>query len=245
MKNVPAPFVALLAVVLLVVLAWAVLSVGADDGSDLPVHLPVIAIFAIAAMFAVVTFLVAMFKEAGLTVTTQPLGLPDGSVRALIALSLIIIFAVLTLYVLTGLSDTKGASEGLALLIAGQPTPTPSPTPDATPSPDATPVAETATSPVPSPVPSPAASPVKSEGRSAPAPRATPSPTSAKSSGDRAIEVIAARQQSAQDLAKQLLTMLGTLLTAVSSFYFGSASTKGQTTQLPSKPDAKPDDVKA
>lgn len=234
MKDVPAPFVALLAVVLLVGLGWLVLRGGADDGSELAVHLPVIAIFAIATMFAVVTFLVAMFREAGLTVPTQPLGLPDGSVRSLIALSLIVIFAVLTLYVLTGLSDTKGASAGLATLLAAQPTPTPSPTPVATPSPAATPAAGTA-SPAPSPVPSPAPSPIPVASPSgaglASTPTATPSPTlpnGAKSSGDRAIEVIAARQQAAQDLAKQLLTMLGTLLTAVSSFYFGASSTKGQ-----------------
>jgi hypothetical protein len=45
-----------------------------------------------------------------------------------------------------------------------------------------------------------------------------------QSPASQALDVIKTRQAAAQDLAKQLLTMLGTLLAAVSSFYFGSAA---------------------
>lgn len=236
MKNVPAPFVALTAVVLLVLLAWFVL----HGKIETEYRLPVIAVFSIAAMFAILTFLVAMFDAAKLTVNTQALGLPDGSVRALIALSLIVIFAVLTLARLSCSED--GLSDQLVTLLAegakdDASSPPESPTPEATPTPEASPTPSPAAGGSPAPSPSPGG--FGRNASTAPTPKPTPGPSSRGSRPvDRAIEIVAARQEASQDLAKQLLTMLGTLLAAVSSFYFGSSSAtsaamRGQNPQPP------------
>src|SRR5438270_3893113 len=96
MNRVPAAFVSLFAIIILVALGWFVL--GGEVADEY--RLPVIAVFAIASMFAVIAFIAAIYQSANLAATTQALGLPEGSVRALIALSLIVIFAVITLFML-------------------------------------------------------------------------------------------------------------------------------------------------
>jgi hypothetical protein len=164
MKTLPASIIALVAVVILVGLGWAVLQGNVHD----EYRLPVIAVFAIAAMFAVIAFVAAVYQSAQLS-STQALGLPEGSVRALIALSLIVVFTVITLFMLARLTTSQQVCTDLAAAIK-----------------------------------------------------------SAAGAGDasikEAIAVVSTRQQAAQDLAKQLLTMLGTLLAAISSFYFGSSA---------------------
>ena len=160
----PATIIALIAVVILIGLGWAVLQGDVHD----EYRLPVIAVFAIAAMFAVIAFVAAVYRSAELS-STQALGLPEGSVRALIALSLIVVFTVITLFMLARLTTSQQICTDLAAALK-----------------------------------------------------------SAAGAGDTAIKdaiaVVNSRQQAAQDLAKQLLTMLGTLLAAISSFYFGSSA---------------------
>lgn len=208
MAKVTASLIALGAIVLLVALGWLVVS-GKNVLDEF--RLPVIAVFAIAAMFAVIAFLVAIFHSVDMATKEHALALPEGSVRALIALSLIVMFAVLTLFVLARLSSPDRICQELASILtsAGQkrqaggeelnPTPTPNP----------------AATPTIAPADGGGGSSANSTSGEAEAPNPNVK---------QALDVLAARQQAAQDLAKQLLTMLGTLLAAVSSFYFGSSS---------------------
>jgi uncharacterized membrane protein len=72
MNRVPAAFVALIAVVILIALGWFVLDRNVAD----EYRLPVIAVFAIAAMFAVLAFVAAVYQSANLGSPTQALGCP-------------------------------------------------------------------------------------------------------------------------------------------------------------------------
>ena len=99
------------------------------------VRLPLLTLIGVIALLASITFVAVAFSALGLSDKSQALSLPEGSVRAVIALSLIVIFAVVTIYLYT---------------------------------------------------------------------------------------TIPAANQPAQDFAKQLLVMLGTLITSVSGFYFGA-----------------------
>jgi hypothetical protein len=172
MKSLPATVVALIAVVVLIGSGWLVLQGKVPD----EFRVPVIAVFSIAAMFALIAFLAAIYQSVALSSTTQALGLPEGSVRALIALGLIVVFTVITLFMLARLTSVEDLCNRLTSTLAA----------------------------------------VKD--------------ANAGVAAKDAIAVVNARQQAAQDLAKQLLTMLGTLLAAVSSFYFGSSATSAATT---------------
>lgn len=172
MKSLPATVVALIAVVILIGLGWLVLQGKVAD----EYRITIIAVFSIAAMFALIAFLAAMYQSVTLSTNTQALGLPEGSVRALIALGLIVVFTVITLFMLARLTSIEDLCNRLTTTLAA----------------------------------------VKD--------------ANAGAAAKDAIAVVSARQQAAQDLAKQLLTMLGTLLAAVSSFYFGSSATSAATT---------------
>ena len=60
--------------------------------------LPLLMIFGVIAFTAVLTIAGRVFSRTNLSCRDEALGLPSGSIRALIALSLIIIFAIMTIY---------------------------------------------------------------------------------------------------------------------------------------------------
>lgn len=120
-----------------------VVSKALSEGDD-AVRLPLLIIAAVIGLLAAIGFIVVAFSLFKLVNPDQPLGLPEGSVRALIALLILVIFAAMTIFFF-------GAMRSMSL-------------------------------------------------------------------ADNAAIV------AASDLAKQVITMLGTLLTAVASFYFGSQS---------------------
>ena len=122
---------------------WVV-SVALREGDD-AVRLPLLIIAAVIGLLAAIGFVVVAFSLFKLINPNQPLGLPEGSVRALLALLILVIFAAMTIFFF-GSMRTKATG-------------------------------------------------------------ADPAAVSA-----------------ASDLAKQVITMLGTLLTAIASFYFGSQS---------------------
>jgi hypothetical protein len=113
-------------------------------------QLPLLAIIGVIALIIVLSCVAIGFSSVDLADKTQALGLPNGSMRAVIAMSLILIFAIVTVFLYGTLTRIDPNS--------GQP-----------------------------------------------------------------IEVPAA----AQDFGKQLLVMLGTLITSVASFYFGTQSVAG------------------
>lgn len=116
--------------------SWALIT--AKNETNNVVVLPLLAIGGILALLIVLALVSVFFKTLGLANREQALALPEGSVRAVIALGLIVLFAILAIYLYASISARSAAN----------------------------PVAD--------------------------------------------------------DLAKQLLTIMGTLVTAVASFYFGA-----------------------
>jgi hypothetical protein len=177
-------------VVMTVVVVFALLGFGAwyfKDGKMLEdaVKLPLLVIAGLVSLIALLAVMAIAFKTVHLANPTQALGLPDGTVRAVIALSLILIFAVVTVYLFSDLSETdKVACQELA---------------------DLKQKVDTAISHAPA-TPPPAAT------------TTNPSPVPVSPEDGRRASKLAA----SQDFAKQLLIMLGTLITSITSFYFGS-----------------------
>ena len=228
MKNVPAAFIALIAIIVLIALGWLVLNKSVAD----EYLLPLIAVFAMAAMFAVIAFIAAVYKAADPNLAGQALGLPEGSVRALIALSLIVVFAVITLFMLARLtSPTKICAEIVAAMSQDNSAEKPSDTPP-TDTASTAPKSDTATTTATSTSGSAANDSSGKPPGGTPPEKTPPAPAGGSQQptlSAQALDIIKTRQQAAQELAKQLLTMLGTLLAAVSSFYFGSAAASSST----------------
>ncbi|HKO54724.1 MAG TPA: hypothetical protein VJ276_02530 [Thermoanaerobaculia bacterium] len=199
----------MLAVVVLI--ALSILIATGDKGEAY--RLPLLAVLAVATIFAVVAFLSSFYEP--LAGAKTALGLPDGSVRALLAFSLVVLFGVMTLFCLVRLTDPISLPAADESVAEQKKTPTPK---DA-----AAQTAIVAALQIPAPVPS--ASP-NSAGTKEQTGGETKSNTTASTTPARVtpLDIINARQQSAIDLAKQLLTMLGTLLASVASFYFGAST---------------------
>jgi hypothetical protein len=156
------------------------------------VRLPVLAISGVIALLLALAVVAGAFTLFNLSNAREALGLPEGSVRAVIALSLIVLFAILSVYLYTDLSrgglraatnlDTTQKDELLKSIPATQVVAT---IPDA---------------------PAQHFTVVYRDGNGA-----------------------------GQDFARQILVMIGTLVTAVSSFYFGS-KTSSPPTDAATKP---------
>ena len=156
-------------VVMTIVIVFVLLGLGAwffKDGKPLEdaVKLPLLVIAGLVSLIALLAVMAIAFKTVRLADQSQALGLPDGTVRAVIALSLILIFAVVTVYLFSDLSSTDDVGS--------------------------TSVSAAVT---------------------------TSSPNLSPADTRRASKLTAS-----QDFAKQLLIMLGTLITSITSFYFGS-----------------------
>lgn len=95
--------VGLLCVVAFVLLFLMLRSMMQVD--EMAVRLPVLVITGVMALFATLALVAVAFSVAGLADPTQALGLPEGSVRAAIALSLIVIFAITSIYLYSSMAD--------------------------------------------------------------------------------------------------------------------------------------------
>jgi hypothetical protein len=67
--------------------------------------LPLLAIGGIAALILLLTIVAMVFSILGLANKDQAMGLPEGSIRAVIALSLIVLFAILSVFLYKGISN--------------------------------------------------------------------------------------------------------------------------------------------
>src|SRR3954465_3810570 len=77
----------------LVVLPCTALYFGIDRMFEMPtVGLPILAIFGIMILFGALALISTLFARLDLSDSTQAFGLPEGSIRAAIALSLIVLF---------------------------------------------------------------------------------------------------------------------------------------------------------
>ncbi|MDM0072845.1 hypothetical protein QTH90_00505 [Variovorax sp. J2P1-59] len=82
----------------LVVLPCVALYFGIDKISAHPaVGLPILAIFGIMILFGALALISTLFARLNLQDRTQALGLPEGSIRAAIALALIVLFAIIAI----------------------------------------------------------------------------------------------------------------------------------------------------
>jgi hypothetical protein len=193
----------------LVVLPSVALFFGAKRLGDIPtVGLPILAIFGIMILFGALALTATLFARLHLDDRTQALGLPEGSIRAAIALSLIVLFAIIAILLnqtiskpvtVTDLSESAKESlqrdfpqRVLAVI----------PTCDANPGGTRT-------------------------GDS----QATDSKAAACPGGGAThytVLLVAPVPSESTDLAKQLLVLIGTLMTSVVSFYFATRASEGK-----------------
>jgi hypothetical protein len=176
----------------LVVLPSAALILGIHPLEDHSmVGLPILAIFGIMILFGALALISTVFARLGLSAQSEALALPPGSIRAAIALALIVLFALISVMLYQSLSrpyviehQTYAAKEAFVKepsnrILAVQPEPCPAALQPCTP--------------------------------------------------EQRLYTIHLRQSptpEAADLAKQLLILVGTLMTSVTSFYFASRSTE-------------------
>src|SRR5665213_2049200 len=166
------------------------------------ISLPLIVIVGVTLLLIVIALVAFSFSVLGLSSARDALGLPDGSVRAIIALMLLVLFSIMSIFLYNSIASrapqtlTHVTQRGIddlrshALLIRQEPE--------------------------------------KNIGAQAAASETTYTATFRELNGP------------ADDIAKQLIVMLGTLVTAVASFYFGSASVASASAavlgQKPSEP---------
>ncbi len=182
------------------------------------VGLPVLAILGIMILLGTLSLVAMLFSSLKLTDASQPLALPPGSMRAAMALSLIVLFAIIsiTLYQSIVNGGEPYRVDGLRLaernaLVAASPSRVMQTSEEVC-----------AVAPVPPSAPS-----------SAPAVEGAAPVPCAEADRRFAVVLRAAAPEEAVDLAKQLLILVGTLMTSVTSYYFaartGAVSRKADT----------------
>jgi hypothetical protein len=164
--------------------------------------------FSVIALLLALSMTAVFFSWANLADARQALGLPEGSVRAVISLALIVIFAITAIFLYSrvstsstfnvpGLTADEVQQIPIAERLAVQPDPTPSSTPTVTPDPAIT-----------------------------PDPNATPTPSPSPFEPTFTVTRLDPGHQAGNDLAQQIITTISTLVVAVSAFYFGTSSVK-------------------
>ena len=184
------------------VLTYGWIQRGGDSGPGaLPDQLAItfFLTFSVMALLLTLSMTAIFFSWVKLADQRQALGLPEGSVRAVIALSLIIIFAIAAVFLYSRVAssavfETNNLSEEEVRQIP--------------------PSERLATIPDPAPTVDPQATPLP--------PGATPEPVVQTYTVTR----IDPAQVQGNDLAQQIITTISTLVVAVSAFYFGTSSVK-------------------
>lgn len=173
--------------------------------------LPILAIFGIMILLGALALISTLFARLGLASISDALALPPGSIRAVIALSLIVLFALISVMLVQSLGrpfKLEGLSEAAKAELVRDP------------SNRVTAVIPVACEPSAGNPPASAASPASGA-------RAQPGKAeSACAVGPFSYTVYLGQDPGgeATELAKQLLVLIGTLMTSVTSFYFASRS---------------------
>ena len=183
-----------LALITFIVVAFGLLGVVQAKKVPNELSLPVLAIAGVVALLGSLATVAISFSLVNMADKTQPLGLPQGSVRAVIALSLVVLFAILTVYLFSSLNGPAQVAVVATCLE------------DA---PSAQMVRER---------------PPGEALMRRPATECAPADTNAGTANASKYDVVVERPPTpaAIDFAKQLLVLIGTLVTSVASFYFGS-----------------------
>jgi hypothetical protein len=205
-------------------------------GHDKQVGLPLLAILGICALFGACCLVAVVFAQFGLGDQNQALGLPEGSIRAIIALSLIVLFSIIAImlyqsslhgerYEVEGLTVSekqKVVLENTTRVAAILPSKcNPSDT-DSKPNAIANQTQSGGVAPSDS---QDGEGKAKTEASSAPKSSGSNSDVTinrGKSEGCFKVVIRVSESSTASDLAKQLLVLVGTLMTSVTSFYFAS-----------------------
>jgi hypothetical protein len=185
---------------------------------------PILAIFGIMMLLGALALVSTLFARLQLSAKHEALALPPGSIRATIALSLIVLFALLAVMLYQSLSGAepiviKGVSEAAKQQLAGDPN-----------------NFDLRVTPVACPA---AMAGVAADASAASAARvatASPGNTPPDPCGNGAlfkydVQIGHAASGPAVDFAKQLLTLIGTLMTSVVSFYFAAKSSEAVATR--------------
>ena len=235
----------LLGFLLAIVLFWAALNVIVFLGDGVLAQefsLPMLMIDGAVIMIGVLGFAAIVFSTFNLHDRSQALALPEGSIRAVIAVMLIVMFAILAIYLFTAIQGgsvrminhvSSPVLEGLAknpdiqilstemeqqVVSAQGPS-------------------ETGTKKLP-PLSSDA-SEKDANHQSAYVNRTRDNPTQTPF---YTVVISEKTSEASSDLAKQLVVLLGTLVTSISSFYFGSRAVASKNRD-PDEPVAIPSDV--
>jgi hypothetical protein len=108
-KNGGNVLLGILVLAIIAVLFYAFIAViNASRGLPTETSLPLLAIGGVIMLIGVLTVVAIIFSILGLADEGQAMGLPEGSIRAVIALSLIVLFAILAVFLYEGVSGTSG-----------------------------------------------------------------------------------------------------------------------------------------
>jgi hypothetical protein len=188
------------------------------------VGLPVMAIFGVMILIGSLSLTSAVFHHLGLSSRTEALALPTGSIRATIALSLIVLFAIIAIMLFQSLAAPKVEPYWVTNVTES----------------DLVAIEKASFDRVVVALPSTCAAPRPASAASAPSAPGGGLGAVGQTSASTCyrVQLVPAISRDATDLAKQLLTLIGTLMTALTSYYFaakGARSDDGND----SKPGAK------
>ena len=203
-------------------------------------QLPLLTITGVLALLVALALIAAAFSLLDLSNNTEALGLPAGSIRAVLALALVLIFAILTIFfysdmaappkkdlsAISGLTAAQAKALGSTVKVVYE-KPEQGPT---------DPKVDTKVDTKADSKAEPKTAPTKAQNSSTkPAATAKEAPKAEpKNEPTYTVYFREPRNPAAEDFAKQVLVLIGTLVTSVTSFYFGS---KGVTvTASASKP---------
>jgi hypothetical protein len=183
----------------MIVLLYGLAALAKWAGLEDHVGLPLLAISGVVLLISILALMAIAYSMFDLDDKTQALGLPEGSVRAVIALSLVLLFAILAVYLYSSLASggvmqtvkAMTPQQTVALLKVLQDTPSSIANETTGELMDATAVAALA--------------------------KAVPTSTDRLS-----ISYRPPQNQAAVNFATQLVAIIGTLVTSVAGFYFGS-----------------------
>jgi hypothetical protein len=192
------------ALLVIVVLIFALIVVFTSWRVPNELGLPVLAIFGVVALIASLSFAAIGFNYVNMSDRTQALGLPQGSVRAVIALSLVVLFAILSVYLFSSLNNSGRIQRDWCLVGTDRVT--------------------LANSLRTSEIVSDRAMTTEEIAAHCGLPKTAPD-TAGNAAAPEQRFVVSFRDEgdpAGVDFAKQLLILVGTLVTSVASFYFGS-----------------------
>lgn len=182
-KKGPTKLIIWAAVILLVIACLGVAATLASGKGPPEFMLPLLIISGVMMLLVTLALTAFVFSGVDLTDKTQALGLPEGSVRSVIALSLVLLFAILAVYLYSNMSsrgkifEAKGLSQDASTQLKQQ---------------------------------------------LLPGQFIFEQQVGAGAAATFTVQYREAPNPASDDFAKQLLAIIGTLVTAVSSFYFGS-----------------------